>query len=41
VGFAWGPSCVTWYFLVKVENNEYHELFAGKKIEKREFFGSI
>jgi len=31
-----GPRCVTWYFLVKLENNEYHELFAGKKIEKEE-----
>lgn len=35
-GTGWGPRCVTWYFLVKLENNEYHELFAGKKIEKEE-----
>lgn len=35
-GSGWGPKCVTWYFLVKLENNEYHELFAGKKIEKEE-----
>lgn len=35
-GSGWGPRCVTWYFLVKLENNEYHELFAGKKIEKEE-----
>ena len=35
-GAGWGPQCATWYFLVKLENNEYHELFAGKKIEKVE-----
>lgn len=35
-GTGCGPRCVTWYFLVKHENNEYHELFAGKKIEKEE-----
>ena len=35
-GTGCGPICVTWYFLVKLENNEYHELFAGKKIEKEE-----
>ena len=33
-GTGCGPQCVTWYFLVKLENNEYHELFAGKKLEK-------
>lgn len=30
------PRCTTWYFLVKLENNEYHELFSGKRIEKEE-----
>ena len=35
-GTGCGPRCVTWYFLVKLKNNEYHELFAGKKIEKEE-----
>ena len=35
-GTGCGPICVTWYFLVKLENNEYHELFAGKKLEKGE-----
>ena len=35
-GTGGGPRCVTWYFLVKLENNEYHELFAGKKLEKEE-----
>ena len=35
-GTGCSPICVTWYFLVKLENNEYHELFAGKKIEKEE-----
>ena len=27
------PRCITWYFLVQIENCEYHELFAGKKME--------
>ena len=31
-----GPRTVTWYFLVKLENNDYYELFTGKKIEKEE-----
>ena len=29
-----GPRCVTWFFLVRRKNNEYYELFSGKKIEK-------
>ena len=35
-GSGMGPRCVTWYFLIKLENNEYHELFSGKKIERNE-----
>lgn len=35
-GAGYGPMCITWYFLVKLEDNEYHELFAGKKMEKEE-----
>ena len=35
-GSGWGPRCVTWYFLVKLENNEYHELFFFFFIEKEE-----
>lgn len=34
-GTGWGPRCVNWYFLVKLENNEYYEFFAGKKMEKK------
>lgn len=33
-GTGCGPRCVKWYFLAKLENNEYFELFAGKKLEK-------
>lgn len=35
-GFGFGPRCVTCYLLVRLENNEYYELFAGKKIQKEE-----
>ena len=30
------PMCITWYFLARLENTEYHELFSDKKIEKEE-----
>ena len=35
-GTGLGPRCVTWYFLVRLKNNGYHELFAGKRLEKVE-----
>lgn len=35
-GDGCSPMCVTWYFLAKFENNEYYELFSGKKLEKEE-----
>jgi hypothetical protein len=35
-GSGCGPRCVTWYFLAKLENEEYYELFSGKKLEKKE-----
>lgn len=33
-GAGFGPRCVTMYFLAKCENEEYYELFSGKKLEK-------
>lgn len=33
-GLERGPQCVTWYFLAKIENGEYYELFSGLKLEK-------
>ena len=29
-----GPRCVSMYFLAKCEDDEYYELFSGKKLEK-------
>lgn len=31
-----GPKCVTWYFLIKIVNNDYHEIFSNRKLEKKE-----
>lgn len=33
-GSGGGPYCVTMYFLAKHIDNEYYELFSGKKLEK-------
>ena len=30
------PRYITWYFLVRLKNNKYYELFAGKRLEKEE-----
>lgn len=35
-GSGCGPMCVTLYFLAKCEDDEYYELFYGKKFEKKE-----
>lgn len=35
-GTGCGPRCVAWYFLVRLENNKYYELFAGKQLEREE-----
>lgn len=33
-GMGCGPRCVTWYFLSTRCQNEYYELFSGKKLKK-------
>jgi len=33
-GSGGGPYCVTMYFLAKHIDNEYYELFSGKKLEQ-------
>ena len=33
-GTGLGPRCVTMYFLAKSENDEWYELFSGRKLEK-------
>lgn len=35
-GTGCGPRCVTWCFLVKLEDGEYKELFSNRKLEKQE-----
>ena len=32
-GYGAGPLCVNFYLLTKLENDEYYELFSGKKLE--------
>lgn len=32
-GSGLGPLCVDFYLLTKLENDEHHELFSGKKLE--------
>lgn len=33
-GTGAGPRCVTYYFLARLENGKYHELFSNKILEK-------
>lgn len=33
-GSGLGPRCIDFYLLTKLENDEYHEFFSGKKLEQ-------